>query len=72
MEVRMLQDPDQPFEEWTAVVTAKSLGEAQTFCERIADTSDTPAIVLNVSQLTKTARNGKYKFVCWFKSEIPQ
>jgi hypothetical protein len=68
----MLSDPESPGKDWTEVVTAKSLGEAQQQCELIASASDTPLELLNVTQLTKTTKTGKYKFVCWFKSEIPE
>ena len=66
----MLIDPENPCEEWTEQVRANSLPEAQARCEYIAETSGTPTEVINVSQLTKTARNGTFKFVCWFKSEV--
>ena len=66
----MLIDPENPCEEWTAQVKAKSLGEARAMCEYIANSSEVPTDLTNVSQLTKTERNGKYKFICWLKSEV--
>lgn len=68
----MLIDPENPGQEWTEVVTAKNLGDAQMQCELMAEASDTPMALLNVTQLTKTSKTGTYKFVCWFKSEIQQ
>jgi hypothetical protein len=65
----MLLDPENPGENWTEVVTAKTLGEAQMQCELIVEASDSPLELLKVTQLTKTSKTGKYKFVCWFKSE---
>ena len=64
----MLINPENSCEEWTEQVRAKSLPESQARCEYIAETSGTPTEVINVSQLTKTARNGTFK--CWFKSEV--
>jgi hypothetical protein len=66
----MLQNPDNPHEQWEEIVRAPSLAIAQSKCELIA--SQFPLTeVINVTQVTKTpSRNGTYKFICWFTTEI--
>jgi hypothetical protein len=66
----MLQDPENPYEEWEDTVQASSLVMAQSKCEIIA--SQFPLTqVINVTQITKTPnKNGTYKFLCWFRTEI--
>ncbi len=66
----MLQNPDNPHEKWEETVRATSLAMAQSKCELIA--SQFPLTeVINVTQVTKNpSKNGTYKFICWFKTEI--
>jgi hypothetical protein len=66
----MLQDPENPWEEWELTVKAPSLAKARSNCEAIAASS--PLVdVLDVTQATKTPdKQGNYKFVCWFKAEV--
>lgn len=66
----MLQDPENPYEEWEDTVQASSLAIAQSKCEIIA--SQYPLTeAINVTQTTKTpSKNGTYKFLCWFRTEI--
>lgn len=56
----MLIDPENLYEEWSERIRAKSLSDAQARCEYIAETSGTLTEVINVSQLTKTERNGTF------------
>ena len=49
----MLQDPENPFEEWESDVWASSLDSARVKCEMIA-TSDPLMTVINVTQARKT------------------
>ncbi len=66
-----LIDPENPSEEWSEEVLAKSLEEAETLCKKKA--GDGLTELLNVTQKTKTpTKTKKYVFVCWFKSEEPQ
>jgi hypothetical protein len=40
-------------------------------CERIAGDRNLTEVI-NVSQVSKTANKaGNYKFVCWFRTELP-
>jgi hypothetical protein len=66
----MLQDPENPYEEWEDSVQASSLAMAQSKCEIIA--SQYPLTqVINITQTTKNPnRSGTYKFICWFRTEI--
>jgi hypothetical protein len=66
----MLQDPDNPYEEWEETIRAVSLKVAQSRCELIA--SQFPLTeVINVTQTTKIpSKNGTYKFICWFRTEL--
>ncbi|BDA71317.1 hypothetical protein RIVM261_002050 [Rivularia sp. IAM M-261] len=66
----MLQDPDNPYEEWEDTVWASSRAMAQSKCELIA--SQFPLTeVINVTQATKTpSKDGTYKFICWFRAEV--
>ncbi|MBW4505596.1 MAG: hypothetical protein KME64_03670 [Scytonematopsis contorta HA4267-MV1] len=66
----MLQDPGNPYEEWEETIRAVSLAAAQSKCELIA--SQFPLTeVINVTQTAKTpSKNGTYKFICWFRTEI--
>lgn len=66
----MLQDPDNPYEEWEDTVQASSKAMANHSGEIIA--SQYPLTeVINVTQTTKTPnKNGTYKFLCWFRTEI--
>ena len=68
----MLQDPEKPFVEWTENIKAKNIDTARTKCEAIA--SRDPLIdVFNVTQATKGVdKNGNYKFICWFKTEVDE
>jgi hypothetical protein len=64
----MLQDPENPFEEWEADVWAKTLDAAKMQCEAIADPLTE---VMNVTQAGKTpTKQGNYKFICWFRTEV--
>ncbi len=66
----MLTDPENPSEEWTFEVLAPDEATARTQCQFIAD-QNMLSEVQNVTQYTKTKnRQGKYKFICWFKSEV--
>ncbi len=58
----MLIDPGNPCEEWTEQIRAKSLPEAQSRCEYIAETSETPTEVINVSQLSLTTDQNSEKW----------
>jgi hypothetical protein len=66
----MLQNPDNPYEEWEETVKANTLDAARSLCEQLI--KDNPLTeLMNVTQITRTAdRSGKYKFVCWFRSEV--
>jgi len=64
----MLTDPENPSDEWSEEVWAKSIEEAQKLCRSMAGEDLTE--VLQVTQKTKTPnRKGSYKFICWFKTE---
>lgn len=63
----MLIDPEN-FEEWEFEVRATDLKAAEHFCQAIAE-SNPLTEVLNVTQATVTPYNGKYRFICWFRSE---
>jgi hypothetical protein len=64
----MLQDPENPYEEWSDEVWASSLEDAQRQCQLMAGNSLTE--VLQVTQKTRTpSRNGTFKFICWFRTE---
>lgn len=66
----MLQDPENPFEEWESDVWASSLDSARVKCEMIA-TSDPLMTVINVTQARKTpTKKGDYLFICWFRTEV--
>jgi hypothetical protein len=66
----MLQDPDNPYEEWEETVRASTFAAAQSRCELIASQFPLTQII-NVTQTTKTPnKNGTYKFICWFRTEI--
>jgi hypothetical protein len=66
----MLQDPGNPYEEWEETIQASSLAKAQSKCELIANQFPLTQVI-NVTQSTKTPnKNGTYKFICWFKTEI--
>jgi hypothetical protein len=65
----MLTDPDSPFDEWQTEVSAATMAEARAKCSAIIETFEFPIELDNVSQRTKTKRDGQYKFVCWFKVE---
>ncbi len=65
----MLQDPEQPFEEWEDEVWAASLDAAQTKCEYIAERAGLTEVI-NVTQTTKRpTKYGSYLFTCWFRTE---
>ncbi|GAA6618649.1 hypothetical protein [Scytonema sp. NUACC26] len=66
----MLQNLDNPYEQWEETVRAPSVAMAQSKCELIA--SQFPFTeVINVTQVTKTpSKNGTYKFICWFRTEL--
>jgi hypothetical protein len=64
----MLQDPENPSEEWEGDVWAKTLAEARAKCEAIADPMTE---VLSVTQAGKTpTKRGDYRFICWFRTEV--
>lgn len=64
----MLTDPENPYDEWSDEVRATSLEEAERLCQDLA--GDTLTEVLNVTQKTRNpAKDGKYRFICWFKTE---
>lgn len=64
----MLTDPENPSEEWTDEVWAKSLEEAKALCQKMA--GDDLTEVINVSQKTRRpSKTGAYLFICWFKTE---
>jgi hypothetical protein len=65
----MLIDPDSPLDDWQTEVKAADLSEARALCEEIMATADYPIELADVSQRTKTRKEGKYKFVCWFRVE---
>ena len=66
----MLQDPDNPYEEWEETVRASNLATAQSKCELIASQFSLTEVI-KVTQVTKTpSKNGTYKFICWFRTEI--
>jgi hypothetical protein len=66
----VLQEPENPYEEWSFEIFAKDLSTAQNQCQAIADTGELTD-VLNVSQRSKTPnRQGQYRFICWFRSEV--
>jgi hypothetical protein len=66
----MLQDPENPFKEWTAGVRAIDIHAARQQCEFIAQEQPLTE-VLTVTQQTKTkGKDDKYKFICWFRSEV--
>lgn len=66
----MLQDPDNPYEEWSFEVLAEDLNTAQKLCQFIAENGELTE-VLNVSQRSKTPnKQGQYRFICWFRSEV--
>ena len=65
----MLQDPEQPSEEWEDTVWASSLDVARSKCEAIANEAGLTEVI-NVTQATKKLnKNGTYRFICWFKTE---
>jgi hypothetical protein len=67
----MLIDPENPSEEWSNNVRAKTLPEARRKCERIAGDRNLTEVI-HVSQSSKTANKaGDYNFVCWFRTELP-
>jgi hypothetical protein len=64
----MLQDPENPYEEWSEEVWAVNLEVARKQCQFLAGEDLT--IVLDVTQKTKTpSKNGTFKFICWFRTE---
>ena len=66
----MLQDPENPSEEWSDEVWAATIEAARKQCQLLA--GDDLTNVLNVTQRTKTpSKNGTFKFICWFKTEKP-
>jgi hypothetical protein len=63
----VLTDPEN-LEEWSEEVWATTFEEAQRKCQQIAGRELTE--VFNVTQKTKNpAKNGSYKFICWFRTE---
>lgn len=65
----MLTDPENPAEEWSDEVWAKSLEEAATLCRKLA--GDDLTEVLSVTQKNRTpSKNGSYRFICWFRTEV--
>ena len=68
----MLQDPEKPFEEWEQDVWAVNLDVAWSECELIAKNAELTEVI-NVTQATKRmGRNGKYRFTCWFRTEVEE
>ena len=64
----MLQDPENPYEEWSEEVWAVNLEVARKQCQFLA--GDDLTIVLDVTQKTKTpSKTGTFKFICWFRTE---
>lgn len=68
----MLQDPENPFEEWEEQVWAPNLEVARSRCAFIAEQYDLVE-VFNVSQKTKApTKTGQYLFICWFRAEVTE
>ena len=65
----MLTDPES-YEEWEDVVWAKNEAKAWAACQEIAEEALLTEVI-NVTQvIKKPSKNGTYKFVCWFRSEV--
>ena len=65
----MLQDPENPFEEWEDEVWAETLDTAQAKCKDIAEKVGLTEVI-NVTQTTKRpSKQGNYRFICWFRTE---
>lgn len=65
----MLQDPENPFEEWEDMVWALNLEAARSKCEFLASETELTEVI-NVTQATKkSSKSGNYKFICWFRTE---
>lgn len=67
----MLQDPENPYEEWEDFVWAANLEAARSQCEAIASEIDLTEVVNVTPALKKPSKSGNYKFICWFKTEKP-
>ena len=66
----MLQDPGNPYDEWSVEIFAENLSAAQKQCQFIANSGELTE-VLNVSQRSKIPnKQGSYRFICWFRSEV--
>jgi hypothetical protein len=65
----MLQNPES-YEEWEETVWAKHKDAACVLCQAIAAEATLTAVI-NVTQETKKlSKNGTYRFVCRFRSEV--
>lgn len=66
----MLQDPDKKHEEWEEVVFAPNLDTARSKCECLASELELTEVVNVTQAIKKEGKQGTYKYICWFRSEV--
>ena len=66
----MLQDPENPYEEWQERVSAPNPDVALSRCEFVAKQFILTEVI-NISQETRRpSKAGDYLFICWFRAEV--